>query len=93
MGNMIEAMKAEPEKYAMANPENFEELEGELKEKEQKLVEDCGHLDWTEDCKYMCMNAFGVLYDKESKKFKDYRVLEVKQNGAYHEFYSNSPEE
>lgn len=52
-----------------------------------KLVEDCGHMDWKEDCKYMCMNAFATKYDADTKSFTDYRTLETHQNGAYYEFY------
>ena len=44
-------------------------------------------MDWTEDCKYMCMNAFAVKWDADAKTFSDYRTLEIQQNGAYYEFY------
>ena len=79
MGNMLKAKKENPEKYEIPNLLNYDKFEedGENHAKMQKLIEDTGHLDWTEDCKYMCMNAFAVKYDEGNQNFEDYRVLET----------------
>ena len=80
LGNMLKALEKDPEKYAMSDPTNFKEFQKEsskLIDRQQQLVDDCGHMDWTEDCKYMCMNAFAVKWDADAKTFADYRTLEI----------------
>lgn len=89
MGNMMEAMANNPDKYDMPNPINFKDFD---ESKQEALVTDCGHMDWTEDCKYMCFNGFAVKYNQDKKEFEDYRILDRQQNGAYFEYYERQAE-
>ena len=86
MGNMMQALEENPDKYELPSPINLGDQD---LEKQKALSKDCGHLDWTEDCKYLCFNGFAVKYNKEEEKFEDYRTLDTKQNGVYFEFYEN----